>query len=52
MPEIWTGPAFATVTGLLIWAASEGGTFQDAGAERGRRKGWFHRLVNYIRDRV
>ena len=52
MPEIWTGPAFATVTGLLIWAAGEGGTFHDQGAVHGRRASWFHRLVDYIRERV
>ncbi len=52
MPEMYTGPAFATVTGLLHWASSEGGTFQDLEAMRGKHPGWFHRLVNYIRDRV
>ena len=52
MPEIFTGPAFATVTGLLNWAATEGGTFHDVGPGRGARQGWFHRFVNFIRDRV
>jgi cell division protein FtsA len=52
MPEIFTGPAFATATGLLNWAATEGGTFHDIDPRRGGRQGWFHRLVNYIRDRV
>jgi cell division protein FtsA len=50
MPEIFTGPAFATATGLLTWAAGEGGTFRDM--DSGRGPGWFRRLVNYIRDRV
>ena len=52
MPEIATGTAFATATGLLLWAADEGGTFRDVEAERARAGGWFHRLVNFIRDRV
>lgn len=52
MPEIFTGPAFATVTGLLTWAAGEGGAFQNVETGRGARNGWFHRLVNFIRDRV
>jgi len=52
MPEIFTGPAFATVTGLLTWAANEGGTLQDADPRRAGRQNWFHRLVNFIRDRV
>ncbi len=52
MPEIYTGPAFATVTGLLQWACSEGGTFHELDAMRGKHPGWFRRLTNYIRDRV
>jgi cell division protein FtsA len=52
MPEIYTGPAFATVTGLLHWACSEGGIFHDLDPLRGKQGGWFHRLVNFIRDRV
>ena len=52
MPEIATGTAFATATGLLLWAADESGTFRDVEAERARPGGWFHRLVNFIRDRV
>jgi cell division protein FtsA len=52
MPEIYTGPAFATVTGLLRWASAEGGMFQELDLPRGGGAGWFHRLVNYIRDRV
>jgi cell division protein FtsA len=51
MPDIFTGPAFATVTGLLNWACNEGGTFHDVDPLRGR-PGWFHRLVNFIKDRV
>jgi len=52
MPEIFEGPAFATATGLLIWASTEGGTFHDVDPSRAGRQGWFHRLVNYLRDRV
>jgi cell division protein FtsA len=52
MPEIFTGPAFATATGLLNWALDEGGTFHNADPSRGGRHGWFHRFVNFIRDRV
>lgn len=52
MPEIFTGPAFATATGLLNWAADEGGTFHEVDPSRGGKQGWFHRLVNFLRDRV
>jgi cell division protein FtsA len=52
MPEIFEGPAFATATGLLHWAADEGGTFRDAEQNRGARQSLFSRLVNFIRDRV
>src|ERR1051326_495290 len=52
MPEIFTGPAFAAATGLLIWASNEGGTFHDANQRHGGRRNWFHRLVDYLRDRV
>jgi cell division protein FtsA len=52
MPDIFTGPAFATVTGLLIWACNEGGTFHDADPLRGGGPGWFKRLVNFIKERV
>ena len=51
MPEIATGSAFATATGLLIWAANEGGTFREAETDRARA-GWFQRLVHFLRDRV
>ena len=51
MPEIFTGPAFATATGLLTWAAGEGGPFRDLEADPASA-GWFQRLVNFIRERV
>ena len=52
MPEIATGAAFATATGLLIWAADEGGTFRDPDPHRAGAGSWFRRMVNFIRDRV
>ena len=52
MPEIFTGPAFATVTGLLTWAANEGGTVAGRRPGVERQAGLVHRLVNFIRDRV
>jgi cell division protein FtsA len=52
MPEIFTGPAFATATGLLKWASNEAGTFQNVDTGGGGRQTWFHRLVNFIRDRI
>src|SRR6185437_12428335 len=51
MPEIFTSPAFATVTGLLSWAATEGGGFHDVDPRRAGRMSWFQRFVNFVRDR-
>ena len=52
MPEMASGVAFAAATGLLLWAAEEGGTFRGMETERTRAGGWFQRLVNFIRERV
>jgi cell division protein FtsA len=52
MPEIFTGPAFASVTGLLSWACSEGRTLYDVDTRLSGRRGWFHRMIDFIRDRV
>ena len=52
LPEMATGPAFATAGGLLSWAAGAGRGFQDVDMEEERQAGWLRRIVNYLRDRV
>ena len=52
LPELASGPAFATAAGLLSWAAGEGGTFRDMDLEVERPAGLFRRFVNFLKERV
>ena len=52
LPESASGPAFATATGLLFWAAGEGRTLQDLEKESERPPGMLRRIVEFLRDRV
>ncbi|HVZ08901.1 cell division protein FtsA [Rhodopila sp.] len=52
LPELATGPAFATAAGLLAWAGGEGRAFQDINLEDSEPIGLFRRLVNFLKDRV
>ena len=52
LPEMATGPSFATAGGLLSWAAGAGRNFQDVDMEEERQAGWLRRVVNYLKDRV
>jgi cell division protein FtsA len=52
LPDSATGPAFATAAGLLAWSAGEGRTMQDVDLEAERPRGFFRRVVNFLRDRV
>lgn len=52
LPELATGPAFATAAGLLAWAAGEGRNFHDIEMEGEPPVGFFRRLVNFLKDRV
>jgi len=52
LPEMASGPAFATAAGLLYWAAGNGRVFQDADLEMPQPSGWFHRFVNFLKDRM
>lgn len=52
LPEMATGPAFATAGGLLSWAAGAGRSFQDIDMEEERRGGWFRRLVDFLGARM
>jgi cell division protein FtsA len=52
LPELATGPAFATAAGLLSWAAGEGRAFQDINLEGEQPVGLFRRLVNFLKERV
>jgi cell division protein FtsA len=46
------GPAFATAVGLLAWAAGEGRRLPDIDVDADRPRGWFHRLVEFLRNRL
>lgn len=52
VPELASGPAFATATGLLSWAAGRGRGFHDLEPEPDPPGGMFRRFVNFLRERV
>ena len=52
LPEMATGPAFATAGGLLSWAAGAGRGFQDLDMEEEPQSGLLRRIVNFLRERV
>jgi cell division protein FtsA len=52
LPEAASGPAFATATGMLAWAAGEGRSLHDMDLETDRRAGLLRRLVDFLRERV
>jgi cell division protein FtsA len=52
LPELASGPAFATAAGLLSWAAGDGRSFQDINLENDMPVGVFRRLVNFLKERV
>jgi cell division protein FtsA len=52
LPDSASGPAFATATGLLAWAAGEGRNMHDIELEPERATGLFRRFVNFLKDRV
>lgn len=52
LPDSASGPAFATATGLLAWAAGEGRNMHDIELEPERSAGLFRRFVNFLKDRV
>jgi cell division protein FtsA len=52
LPEMATGPAFATAGGLLSWAAGAGRGFQDLDMEEERQSGLLRRIVDFLRERI
>ena len=52
LPEMATGPAFATAAGLLSWAGGEGRGFQDVDMEEQQSTGLLRRIVNFLKDRM
>lgn len=52
LPEIASGPGFATACGLLAWANGEGRPLFEVASGAERPPGGFRRLVNWLRDRV
>jgi cell division protein FtsA len=52
LPDLFSGPAFATAAGLLTWAGGAGQNFHDVDFEADRPAGFFRRIVNFLKDRV
>lgn len=52
LPELASGPAFATAAGLLSWAAGDERRFHDVDLEPQQPTGLFRRLVNFLKERV
>jgi cell division protein FtsA len=52
LPDSASGPAFATASGLLAWAAGEGRTMTDIDLEAERPSGLLRRVVNFLKERV
>ncbi|MGE0223964.1 MAG: cell division protein FtsA [Acetobacteraceae bacterium] len=52
LPELASGPAFATAAGLLSWSAGNGRTFHDVDMDVERPAGLFRKLVNFLKERV
>jgi cell division protein FtsA len=52
LPELATGPAFATAAGLLTWAAGDDRRFRDVDLEPEAPAGLLRRLVNFLKEFV
>jgi cell division protein FtsA len=52
LAESASGPAFATATGLLAWAAGEGRALHDIDLATERPGGIVRRIVDFLRERV
>lgn len=52
LAESASGPAFATATGLLAWAAGEGRTLRDVELHPDRPRGVLSRIVEFLREHV
>jgi cell division protein FtsA len=52
LPQLATGPGFATATGLLAWASGEGRPLADVDMTHERPRGVLRRFVAFLRDRM
>lgn len=52
LPDVASGPAFATAAGLLAWAAGDGRTMQDIDLEVERPAGLLRRIIEFLKERV
>lgn len=52
LPELASGPAFATTVGLLVWASGEGRSLADIDMTDERPAGLLRRFVTFLRERV
>ena len=52
LPDVASGPAFATASGLLAWAAGDGRGMHDIDLDAERPSGLLRRILNFLRERV
>ena len=52
LPDSASGPAFATVVGLLGWSAGQGRLRPELDIEADQSGGMLRRIVNFLRERV
>jgi cell division protein FtsA len=53
LPDSASGPAFATASGLLGWAAGQGRPMQDIDLDAtDRGGGWVRRFIEFLKERV
>ena len=52
MPDAHSGPASSTAAGLLAWAAGDGRALADIDFDTDQPRGFFSRVLGFLRDRV
>ena len=52
LPDLASGPAFATAAGLLAWASGEGRAMADVDLSDEQPAGFLRRIVRFIAERV
>ena len=52
LPDLASGPAFATAAGLLAWASGEGRAMADVDLSDDQPAGLLRRIVRFLADRV
>jgi cell division protein FtsA len=52
LPDASTGPGYATLIGLLAFATGDGQTMHDIDFTAEPARGWFGRIVQFLKERV